>query len=293
MSNTAPAKTTFVSCMIDCHENSTFDTSHYTKKCFRTLMIDAPFVIFCGPKYAKMFRDIRDIFGLGEKTQIIEISLADLKIYRTHKQQITDCYKHTVPNPKGTPEFYSVVLSKFEFLRQVIESNPFNTTHVAWIDINLLLKTFSNSLNYIEDAVFDKLAKIAAEPQDKLTCGILNYWDRSYYADIEAFSKQYQWIVPACFFTCSNEVGAIILPKASVKAVELIERRFCQGEEQVFAFLIDDNPEYFNLYVSDYQDVINNYYSTTSNHGYVNWVISKYIAGISADTGKFARIRRS
>lgn len=278
--------------MIDCHDNSTFDTNYYTKKCIRTLMIEAPLVVFCSPKYTELFTGIRRLFGLESITRIIEVSLQDLEIYK-YREQIADCHKHTIPNPKGTPEFYTVVLSKFELLKRVIDENPFNTSHVAWIDINLLLKTFNSSLNYIEDTVFDKIQKIVAEPQDKLTCGILNYWDRSYYADIYEFSKRYQWIVSACFFTCSCDVGRSLMPKATAKAIELIQQRFCQGEEQVFAFLIDNNPENFNLYVSDYQDVINNYYTTTSNQNYVQWILSRYMSAMHMDTGKFARIRRS
>jgi hypothetical protein len=165
-------------------------------------------------------------------------------------------------------------------LLKSIELNPFDSTHFAWIDVNLLTKTFNNSLNYIDDTVYDKINKICKEPKDKLSIQILNYWHPEYYSNLSTFFSKYQWIVSAAFFTIESEVGKEILPKFTQKAEELINKGFCQGEESIFAFIIDQYPNYFNLSVGDYEDSINNYYGfkikkECNHHIYEDQILAK------------------
>ena len=93
---------------------------------------------------------------------------------------------------------------------------------------------------------------------------------------VKSFFSRYQWIVSAAFFTVESEAGKEILPKFTQKAEELINKGFCQGEESIFAFVIDENEDSFNFSVGDYEDSINNYYKPETKIEYVNNFLSNY-----------------
>ena len=288
-------KTTFVSALFDCHEDVSdddFNKNYYIARAVRVLMIKQPMIIFCNSKYTDIFTQIRNAFGYPDITKIITTTLDTFRA-ASYKAELENVYKHSPDNKKITPELYIMWMSKFEIMHKAMIDNPFNTSHFSWIDINLLMKTYNNSLNYIEDNVYDKINKIAENPKDLLTCQLINYWDPSYYANFGEFFKEYRWIVAGCFYTCHIDTGLFLLPKFMDKAEELCRAGYCQGDEALFAFIIDKYPEYFNLYIGDYQDVVNNYYATTSNQNYVQWILSRYMSAMHMDTGKFARIRRS
>jgi hypothetical protein len=158
---------------------------------------------------------------------------------------------------------------------EVMEKNYFNSTHFAWIDINLLCKKFNNSLNYIEPEIYDIINNIAENPRDKFSIEMINSWNKSSYKNLDDYFSQYRWIVACCFYTTDIETGYFILPKAIEKTEELLCLNYCQSDEIIFSFLIDEYEEHFNLYIGDYQDTLHNYHTIDSNHGYVNWVITR------------------
>jgi hypothetical protein len=252
-------KTTLVTCLFDCHQGTDFDAkNYYYKKSLRTMAIEQPMIIFCDSKNEEFFTNIRKALKLDHLTKVIKMDLNDFYIYKL-RDQIDKRQRHGDGSKTTNPNIYVVWLSKFEMLLKSIELNFFNSTHFAWIDVNLLTKTFNNSLNYINDNVYEKLDKICKEPKDKLSVQLINFWHPNMYSDLSVFFSRYQWIVSAAFFTVESELGKEILPKFTQKAEELIIKGFCQGEESIFSFIIDTYPECFNLYVGDYEDSINNY----------------------------------
>ena len=269
-------KTTLITCLFNCHEGSSFDAkNYYYKKSLRTMAIEQPMIIFCDKDNEDYFRDIRRALKLEHLTKVIVMDLKEFYIYKL-RDQIDKRQRHGDGSKTTNPNIYVVWLSKFEMLLRSIDLNPFNSTHFAWIDVNMLTKTFNNSLNYIDDSVYDKINKICKEPKDKLSIQILNYWHPDWYLDLSSFFSRYQWIVSAAFFTVESKLGKELLPKFTQKAEDLINKGFCQGEESIFAFVIDENEDSFNFSVGDYEDTINNYYKPETKIQYINNFLSNY-----------------
>jgi hypothetical protein len=264
-------KTTFVTACFNCNKNKFF-TNKYLKKSLRTLVIECPLIIYCEEEYAHIFRDIRKLFNLEHMTQIVTTKLEDLFFYK---------YKASLLRGEDVETNYNknahiVMMNKFKFLLDSIEENRFNTSHFAWIDVNLLEKTFNNSVNYLDLEIYDKISAICKNPKDKFTIELINQWTPAMYANLNEFYSKYQWIVAGCFFTMENNIGKIVLEKLINKAIDISLQGFGSGEESFFSFIIDENPNMFNLYIGDYQDTIHNYYKTEKNHDYVRWIIQKW-----------------
>ena len=271
-------KTTFVTCLFDCHKNNEFNKEAnkiYFKNSLRTLFIEQPLMIYCDPDYAEKYYQIRKALGYEEITYIESKKLEDLYFYQ-YKEDI-ESFKKPDSNAKFTPEVYIVWFSRFKFMLEAIKKNYFNSTHFAWIDINLLSKKFYNSLNYIEPDIYDRLNYIAENPRDKFAVQMINSWTPKSYQDLNHYFSKQRWIVAGCFYTTDIESGNFIIPKIIEKTEELLNLKYCQSDECVFAFIIDQFEEYFNLYIGDYQDTIHNYYTIEGNYAYVDWVISRNI----------------
>ena len=264
-------KTTFVTACFNCNKNKFF-TNKYLKKSLRTLVIECPLIIYCEEEYAHIFRDIRKLFNLEHITQIVTTKLEDLFFYKYKAGLLRGEDVETNYNKNA----HIVMMNKFKFLLDSIEENRFNTSHFAWIDVNLLEKTFNNSVNYLDLEIYDKISTICKNPKDKFTIEVINHWTPEMYANLNEFYSKYQWIVAGCFFTMENNIGKIVLQKLIDKAIEISLQGFGSGEESFFSFIIDENTDMFNLYVGDYQDTIHNYYKTEKNQDYVNWFIHKW-----------------
>ena len=254
------SKTTLVTCLFDCHQGTDFDAkNYYYKKSLRTLSIEQPMIIFCEEKNEDFFRGVRKALKLEELTHIITCKLSDFYFYK-FRDQIDKRFRHSNGDKTKNPDIYVVWFSKYEMIMRSIDLNPFNSTHFGWIDINLLNKTLNNSLNYIDDSVYNNLNDICKNPKDKFSLQLLNFWHPKDYEDLKRFFSEYRWIACAGFFTTDIESIEFLSPKFKEKAEELILKGFCQSEESIFAFLIDEHPEMFNLSVGDYEDLINNYF---------------------------------
>jgi hypothetical protein len=238
------------------------------------MLIDQPLIVYCDEEYAEKYRQLRKIFGFEHITQVISFDLKNFSIYK-YRDHINS-FKTFDTNTKMNAELYIVWFSRFEMMLETINTNRFNTSHFCWIDINLLTKPFNNSTNYVQSYIYNYLKEIAENPRDKFTIQAINCWNKDDYANLDHFFARYQWIVSCCFYTIDIDTGKFILPKLLEKTEELLELGYCQSDESIFAFIVDEYEEYFNLYIGDYQDTIHNYFIVNSNHGYVNWVISIY-----------------
>jgi len=286
------SKTTLVTCLFDCHQGTDFDAkSYYYKKSLRTLAVEQPMIIFCEKKNEKFFRKIREGLDLEEMTHIITCELSDFYFYKL-RDKIDKRFRHSDGDKTKNPDIYVIWFSKYEMMARSIDLNPFNSTHFGWIDVNLLNKTLNKSLNYIDDSVYAKLNEICNNPKDRFSLQLLNFWHPKDYTDLKIFFSEYRWIVCAGFFTTDIPSIKFLHPKFNEKAEELIMKGFCQGEESVFAFLVDQYPEMFNFSIGDYEDLINHYfglqikkeydvrifedYTLSRKHNYVNNILKKY-----------------
>jgi hypothetical protein len=146
-----------------------------------------------------------------------------------------------------------------------IKQNPFNTTHFGWIDINLLSKHPSNSLNYIHPDVFGRIKKIAANPLDRMTLMSIGCTNKDLYNDLSLYYSRPRYFFSAGFYTVDITTAFFIFPKIQEKTEDLILKGFIRGDEMVLPWIVDAHEDKFTLLLGDYQDLINNYFSIDTN----------------------------
>ena len=260
------SSTTFVSCLFDCHEGTDYKAkNYYFARCMRNMYIDEPMVIFCDPHYVQKILGIRTALGYHQ-TKVVPMTVKDLQLY---------ALKDSIKCREGrlTKDMIIVWNSKSELLLSVLKSNPFNTTHFAWIDINFLSKHPNESINYFLPDAYDTIHKIAINPHDKMAIMLLNAWAPSEYNNLDNYYIKYNFTVAGAFFTMDLETGLFLLPKM----IELTEDHAKLGvlwsDEHIYAIIIDKYEDKFTLLLGDYQDNLTNYFSLETNHKHINEIL--------------------
>ena len=263
--------TTFVTSLFDCFKGTDYKANDlYFARSLRTLYINEPMVIFCEPHYVAKFLGIRAAFGYHQ-TKIVPMTLEETHMYK---------YRDQIPKRSGRdiPNLVVGWNAKPQLLYSVVQSNPFNTTHFAWIDINHLSKHPHNSLNYIKEDVYDRIHKIARNPHDKFTIMLLNAWTPSLYEDLNQYYSFYKFICTTGFYMTDMETGLFMLPKVIELTEQHVKAGNLWGDEHIFAPLIDQYEDKFTFLLVDYQDTFDNYFSLETDHSYIeNNLINSHI----------------
>ena len=269
-------KITFVTCFYACTPDT--DVNAYFRTSMRTLAAPVPLVIYCEQKHEYLFLGLRVLCGLGHLTKMKTIPLTELFFYQ-FKDKVDSNRRAFWPtrDARTNSTNHLIMLSKFQFMKETMETNPFQTNHVGWIDINLFSKTCNNSLNYIKSDIYDMLQKISYNPKPKFSIQILNCWKREDYSDLKKFYSSYKWIVAGCFWTTDLETGKDIIEKLISKSIEITNLGFGHADEMIYAPIIDENFYSFNLSIGDYQDTIHNYYKPAININYINKIIYTHL----------------
>jgi hypothetical protein len=236
------------------------------------LKLDHPLIIYTGDEESKEYlRNIRN-----DKIIIKVIPLEHLYFYQ-YKDQINENRKKFWPtrDERCKTEIHIVLLSKFWFMKQSMQENPFHTDYFSWMDFNLLTKAPHHSTNYTSDSVYEKLNIIFNQPRQKCTLCVIGYWDSTIYDDLRLFYSHYQYICAGLFYTIEAKMVDII-NKIIDYAEYVTKEGYGHGEEHLWGHIIDQNEDCFTLTVGDYQDAIENYFKIQSNHPYVNWVLQQY-----------------
>ena len=269
-------KTTFVTCFYACSPDT--DINIYFRNCMRTLAAPVPLIIYCEQKHEELFFGLRKLCGLEHLTKMRIIPLTDLFFYRF--KDIVDSNRRAfwaTRDARTNSIIHLLMLSKFQFIKETIETNPFQTTHVGWIDMSLFSKTCNNSLNYMKDDIYEKLQEISYKPKSGFSMTLLNCWKPEDYSNLKKFYSSYKWIVAGGFWTTDLETGKDIVEKLIHKSIEIMNLGFGHGDEMIYASIIDENFDSFNLSIGDYQDTIHNYYKPTININYINKVIYTHL----------------
>lgn len=240
-------------------------------------------VVYCSPEDYAEFRAQREKHGLLDKTEFVVRAFEQIPFYK-HREQIERNREVYWPtrNARAPTDVHIICMSKFEFVREVAERNPFGTTHVGWVDFRLLG----------EHCKPQELLAVASAPRPRFTVTVMNCWTPNDYADLRTFYAQYRYIVCGGMWTADVVSAQNMLPRLIAHAERVTLAGYGHGEEAIFAFAIDEQPEAFTLTLGDYQNITGNYFGVVHNYGYCRWVFDMWRSRAPARAAQLARDAR-
>lgn len=229
--------------------------SYYFSHSLSTLSLPYNLIIYCDYKSYDDIYSLRPEY-LREKTIYKIIEFDDISL----NGETFNNYRNTINtnrmnNPyffdnRNTASYYLFCLSRYIILKESIELNPFNSKYFCWINFCIERMGYNN-LKYLDEALSVKRDKFS-------TC----YIDYIPYELIKNTKEYFKWgrcSMCSGFFTGNNEYMRNVCSLILDKFLYYLNLGYGHADEQLYSPVYFENPELFDHYYGDYQQMITNY----------------------------------
>lgn len=235
-------------------------------------------VIFTDSSCFPKIKSMRDSFGLGTLTHYIVLELPAFPHYSLLDQirKNREIYWPT-RDERTCAESHFICCSKFDFVLQTMDINPFSTTRFGWIDANVgvgFSKICENYKNHI-------LLEILNHVDEKFRLQILNVCDKKFLLpeNKHEYYNQYRWVVCGCLFITGKEIGQKILHRLNRCFEETTQMGYGHGEEMLYLEVLEEFPQDLSKSYGDYSHILNNFIRPSVGYNYIyELIIRRYLS---------------
>jgi hypothetical protein len=225
--------------------------SYYLANANMTMALDQNLVVFCDTDSYEPLKALRPAH-LAEKTRYIlrefdEFSLVQDWYEKIRQDRLAKGYN---ADPRNTVSYYLFCMLRYVMLREVIDTNPFNSTHFAWCNICIERMSWKNGV------VFPHLWN---EYRDKFSTCYIDYQPKKLTADL---AEYYQWGrcgMCSGFFTGNKFYMGAFCDQVLAKFAQMASLGYGHADEQLFTLVYFQSPGIFEFYLGDYTEMIVNY----------------------------------
>jgi hypothetical protein len=237
------------------------DKNYYFSHAISTLSLPYNLVIYCDADSYEQIYNLRPIY-LRDKTQIIIIDFDDIKFKNNNVYNnltFINCRNIIIQNRKNHPyyfdnrntaSYYLFCMSRYILMKEIIKQNPFNSTHFCWINFCIERMGYNN-LKYLDEALSVNRNKFS-------TC----YIDYIPQELVNNTNEYFQWGrcgMCSGFFTGNKEYMYNICDLIEDKFLYYLSLGYGHADEQLYSPVFFENPELFEHYYGDYNQMITNY----------------------------------
>lgn len=265
-----------------CYDLSRFNNKY--RDIYKTLentkyLLEVPcyLVIFTDSILYDIIREFRNNLGLENMTKYIVREFEELKIskYVNKVKENREKYNPT-KDDRTCAETHLICCSKFDFVLEIIETNPFNTTKFGWIDSNIeaapdsprySTKFSKISCNYTNNLILRALHNCT----EKFHIQILNVCNKKYKNNehLKQYYERYRWVVCGCLFLTGKEIGIKILNRLNENFINTLNEGYGHGEEMLYLYILDEHYHDIIRSYGDYCHILNNFVNTTIGFSYI------------------------
>jgi hypothetical protein len=223
---------------------------HYLANARATLSIDHNLVVFCEPENLEEIKSMRPPY-LAHKTYYIPMSFEDFPLTRYRDKILENRKVNKCHDSRNTASYYLFCMSRYAMLKTVMDKNPFNSTHFAWLNICIERMGYKNLIEI--DAAFNLL-------RDKVSTCYIDYYPLSLAKNpAEFFSCGGPSSLCSGFFTGIKEYMYPFCNKVETQFFSYLEQGYGHADEQLFCCVYLENPDMFDVYYADYNQMVTNY----------------------------------
>jgi hypothetical protein len=237
-------ETTFVTCWFDLGRRGDENRRNFIDLSKSTLSIPQNFIIFCDPEVADHVRNIRK--NISARTIIVEMEYENIPSIIKWDEKIKLCQLPINRNiKKDSYNFISLGWSKPALMSAVAFWNPFQTTHVAWIDLGI-----SHAINE-EDL---KLLYYYMPNTDKMFFHILRCPE-----DIINNLDIIHCLVAAGFMVGGLNEVKNFANDFNNRIEEILKYKKINIDEDIIAYLVANSPEKYKYSYGNYKHILLNH----------------------------------
>lgn len=234
------------------------DHQYYFSHSISTLSLPYNLVIYCDEDSYEEIQKIRPSF-LKDKTKYI-IKDFDSFTFDKNNNKFFKEYRYIINenrkikpyqfDNRNTASYYLFCMSRYIMLKETIKNNPFNSTHFSWINFCIERMGYNN-LKYLDEALFVK--------RDKFSTCYIDYIPKELIDNTSEYFKFGRCSMCSGFFTGNNEYMYKVCDLIENKFLEYLQLGYGHADEQLYSPVYFENPDLFEHYYGDYQQMITNY----------------------------------
>ena len=237
------------------------DFNYYFNSAVSTLSLPYNLVIYCDTDSYEKIKSIRPHY-LSEKTKYIVKEFDDIKFVKNNvklTQSFKDYREIIINNRKNNPyhfdnrntaSYYLFCMSRYSMLKEIIQTNPFNSTHFGWINFCIERMGYKN-LIYLDEALSVK--------RDKFSTCYIDYIPPDLINNTWEYFRWGRCSMCSGFFTGNQIYMYKVCDLIENKFLEYLAKGFGHADEQLYSPVYFENPELFEHYFGDYHQMITNY----------------------------------
>lgn len=229
------------------------DGDYYLKHSTGCLSLDYNMIIYFDPEFEEKIRAHRPAH-LHYKTTFIPISFEDMKLTKHRKTILNNRKTRASHDPRNTASYYLLCMARYDAIKRAIETNPYQSTHFAWI--NICIERMGPS-NLIE------LPNALSLFRDKFSTCYIDYIPPHFTCHLSDYYIYGRCSMCSGFFTGRADYFYEFCNKIENVFLEFLEKGYGHADEQLFLAVYYRFPWLFEFYYGDYQQMITNY--VTSN----------------------------
>ena len=224
--------------------------SHYLSNAKGTMGVSQNLVVFCDENTKPLLEQLRPKHLRETKTQFIVCKFSEFEIVKKYRQKIAHNRGNYPFDSRNTPSYYLLCMIRYVTLLHVMKSNPFNSTHFAWINICLERMGWRNIAS-LESAL--------AIHRNLFSCCWIDYIP---HYKVKTYSVYFN--PPQCGMCSGFFTGGIVAMTAFCNEIlntfyECVEQGYGHADEQLYLIVYYRNPLIFDPYFGDYTEMVTNY----------------------------------
>ena len=263
------------------------DQEYYLNHSYGCLSLPYNMVIYCDTDSLPKIQQIRPDY-LSSKTEYIVCDFDDFsfkkngkyldKTFKDYRDIIIENRKQKpyLFDERNTASYYLFCVSRYLMLKDVIEKNPFGSTHFSWINFCIERMGHTNLL---------RLDHALSIKRNRFSTVYMDHIEEDVVKNTPVYFEWGRCSLCSGFFTGNCEYMYNVCDLIENKFLEYLEQGYGHADEQLMSPVYYENPEFFELYYGEYFQMITNYVDIYKSY----WGPVEYFADSSHSHGDYKR----
>lgn len=234
------------------------------------LTVPCYLVIYTDDYCIDAIKEIRESFHFQHLTQYIVTKIDNLPLYKYNHIIKSNREKYwPTRDDRTSSESHLLCCSKFNFVLNTMNENPFQTKKFGWID-SFVGPNFSK---ICEDYTQDILLHVLNNSfENKFSIQVLASVDKKYKIpeNKREYYEVYRYMVCGCLFITNKQIGVKILNRLNELFVTTTMQGYGHGEEMLYLEVLDEFYHDIHKSYGDYGQILNNFFYPMRYYRYVN-----------------------
>ena len=237
------------------------DKDYYFSHAYSTLSLPYNLVVYCDAESLPEIQKRRPAW-FADKTHYILREFDELRFVKGGaplKETFADYRDKIRENRRNKPyyfdnrntaSYYLFCMARYAMLKETILSNPFKSTHFAWINFCIERMGFQNLI---------RLDEGLAVKRDRFSTCYIDYVPESIVNNTHEYFRFGRCSMCSGYFTGSGYYMYEVCDLVENKFLQYLSEGYGHADEQLFSPVYFEHPDLFEHYYGDYLQMITNY----------------------------------